>query len=375
MQTPERMHRVACVGAGRIAQVHLRYARQNAGARLVAICDTDRARAEQLAAAHQIPQVFTDLEEMMRATEPSIVHVVTPPSTHARLAIAAMERGANVLVEKPMAMSVAECDRMLETARRFGRRICVDHNRLFDPVILRARAYVDSGRIGDVVSVEVHQGVNPVELGGTAANGQQHWSVEDPFAPLFNLAPHPLYLMRAFCGGVRRSEVMGRRPEPGQAVAGEIRMLVEGVDAFGYLCFSMGTQPYLNHLNVFGTRATLRINLNTMTMLVERVRRLPKLVAKTLINLEQAQQLVSATVSTTFQVATRRMKLYPGIGETIRRFYRSLAEGAPPPVDGLAGRDVVEMLEDITHRLGGPASLSATTNCAAFDMGSVRWTS
>jgi predicted dehydrogenase len=369
------MHRVACVGAGRIAQVHLRYARQNSNARLVAICDTESARAEQLAAAHQIPQVFTDLDEMMRATEPNIVHVVTPPSTHARLAIAAMERGANVLVEKPMAMSVGECDRMLEVARRFGRRICVDHNRLFDPVILRARAYVDSGGIGDVVTVEAHQGVNPVELGGAASNGQQHWSVENPFAPLFNLGPHPLYLMRAFCGSVQRSEILGRRPAPGQAVAAEIRMLVEGERAFGYVCFSMGTQPYLNHLNIFGTRATLRINLNTMTMLVERVRRLPKLVAKTLINLEQAQQLISATVSTTLQVATRRMKLYPGIGETIRRFYRSLAEGAPPPVDGLAGREVVEMLEAITHRLGQDLPFTTATNGAAVEMGSPRWTS
>jgi predicted dehydrogenase len=374
MSTADRVHRVACIGAGRIAQVHLRFARQNPRARIVAVCDTDRARAEQLASAHQVPAVFTDVDEMMRTAEPSIVHVVTPPSTHARLAIAAMEGGANVLVEKPMAMTVEECDRMIETARRHGRRICVDHNRLFDPVILRARAFVDSGRLGDIVSVEAHQGVNPVELGG-ASNGQKHWSVENAFAPLYNLAPHPLYLVRAFCGPVVRSEILGRHLTGDQAIVGEVRMLVEGERAFGYVAFSMGTQPYLNHVNVFGTKATLRINLNTMTVLVERVRKLPKLVAKTLVNLEQAQQLVTATISTTLKVAMRRMKLYPGIGETIRRFYRSLDEGAPPPVDEIAGREVVEMLEDIIHRLGPEPALAARANGAAIDPGARNWTS
>ena len=67
------------------------------------------------------------------------MHIVTPPTTHAQLAIDAMEKGANVLVEKPMAMRVDECDRMIATAERHGRRICVDHNRLFDPVIQRTR--------------------------------------------------------------------------------------------------------------------------------------------------------------------------------------------------------------------------------------------
>ncbi|MEW6269386.1 MAG: Gfo/Idh/MocA family oxidoreductase [Thermodesulfobacteriota bacterium] len=350
MSTPKRQHRVALIGAGRIASTHLGFARGVKNASIVAVCDADPARAEQFAREKNVPAYFSDVGEMMRATEPSIVHVVTPPATHAALAIAAMQGGANVLIEKPMAMTVAECDRMIEVAREHGRRICVDHNRLFDPVIRRARSLVDGGTIGDIVSVEAHQGVNPVDLGATG-NGKAHWSIADAFAPLWNLGPHPLYLVAAFLGPIRGIQVAGRRPAPGEALVGEIRVLLEGDGRFGFVAFSMRSQPYLNHVNLFGTKGTLRVNLNTMTVLVERNRKLPKLVAKLMQNFEPAAQLVTAAVGNAVAVATRRMKLYPGIGETIRRFYRSLDEGTAPPVDAQAGREVVALLAGIQGHL------------------------
>jgi predicted dehydrogenase len=344
----DRIHRVALVGAGRISSVHLGYAKQVSNARIVGICDPLPGRAEELATQKQVDAAcFTDLAAMLRETEPSIVHVVTPPTTHAALAIQAMEAGANVLVEKPMAMTVDECDRMASTARVHGRRVCIDHNRLFDPVVLRVRSLVESGALGDVVSVEAHQGVNPVELGGGT-----HWSVESPFAPLYNLAPHPFYLVATILGEIHGAAVMGGPDAAGSSAAGEVRVLLEGERGHGYVAFSMGSQPYLNHLNVFGTRATVRANLNTMTLVVERVRKLPKLVAKLAANLEPAAQLVGGTVENVLAVALRRMKLYPGIGQIIRRFYRSLDEGEPPPVGAAAGREVVRLLNLVERRLG-----------------------
>ncbi len=354
--TSQRTHRIALIGAGRIAAVHLGYAKQMPNARVVAVCDPAPGRAEELARARGVPAWYADLDAMLREAEPSIVHVVTPPRTHAELAVRAMEAGANVLVEKPMAMTVAECDRMIAAARVHGRRLCVDHNRLFDPVVRRARALIDRGAVGEIVSVEAHQGVNPVELG--ASPGQAHWSVEDAFAPLYNLAPHPFYLVGELLGPVRETAILGRTTLGDRPLLGEIRVLLEGERAYGYVAFSMGTQPYLNHLNVFGTRATLRVNLNTMTLIVERTRRLPKLVAKLAANLEPAAQLCGATVGNVVNVALRRMKLYPGIGETIRRFYRSLEQGERPPVDGAAGREVVRLLNLVEQRLA-PATRSS----------------
>ncbi len=372
MSTITKQHRVALIGAGRIAATHLGYARGVKNATIVGVCDADAARAEAFAREKNVPAYFSDVGEMMRAVEPSIVHVVTPPATHAVLAIAAMQGGANVLVEKPMAMTVAECDRMITVAREYGRRLCVDHNRLFDPVIRRARALRDSGALGEVVSVEAHQGVNPVELGG-GGNGKAHWSTADAFAPLYNLGPHPLYLVCDFLGAVRSIQVAGERPSAEDVPVGEIRVLLEGDGRWGFVTFSMRSQPYLNHLTVYGTKATLRVNLNTMTMIVERNRKLPKLVGKLVANLDPAAQLVTAAVTNALAVALGRMKLYPGIGETIRRFYRSLDEGMPPPIDGAAGRANVALLAGIQEQL--TASTQEPAPLATGTEGRVAWTS
>ena len=352
MSTSKRQHRVALIGAGRIAAVHLGFARGVKNASVVGVCDADASRAEAFAREKNVPAFFTDVAEMMRAVEPSIVHVVTPPSTHAKLAIAAMQGGANVLVEKPMAMRVDDCDRMIAVARERGRRICVDHNRLFDPVINRVRAFVASGALGEVVSVEAHQGVNPVELGAAGSNGKAHWSIEDAFAPLYNLGPHPLYLVSEFLGPVRSLQVAGLPPGESEALVSEIRVMLQGDDRFGFVAFSMRSQPYLNHLNVFGTKATLRVNLNTMTVITEQNRKLPKMVGKLMANFEPATQLVTSAVGNAIAVATRRMKTYPGIRETIRRFYKSLDEGTLPPVTGEQGRDNVALLNAIQDQLG-----------------------
>jgi predicted dehydrogenase len=371
----DRTHRVALIGAGRIAAVHLGFAKGVPSARIVGICDPVPGRAEELAGQKQVsPFCTTDLDAMLRETEPSIVHVLTPQATHAELAIRAMEAGANVLVEKPMAMTVEDCDRMIAAARLHGRRICVDHNRLFDPVVLKARALVERGGIGELVSVEAHQGVNPVESAGAGGpGGGAHWSVENAFAPLYNLGPHPFYLVSSLIGPSSAEAVMGRATQPGSSTMSEIRVLLEGERAYGFVTFSMGAQPYLNHLTVFGTKATLRLNLNTMTMVVERVRKLPKMVAKVTANLDPAAQLVRGTVETVIGVATRRLKLYPGIGQTIRRFYKSLDEGAPPPVDGEAGRENVRLLNVVEERLGGTGAEHGATNGHA--PGEMVWTS
>jgi predicted dehydrogenase len=135
----------------------------------------------------------------------------------------------------------------------------------------------------------------------------------------------------------------------------------------------MGAQPYLNHLNVYGTKGTLRANLNTMAMTVERVRRLPKMVAKLTANLEPAAQLLGSTVETVLAVGLRRMKTYPGIGQNIRRFYKSLEEGEPPPVDGTEGRENVRLLRAIEEHFSVPAPDTLAARSGGNGEGS--WTS
>lgn len=328
--TNDQPTRVALIGCGRIARTHARYLRDTPGVDLVGLCDRDLDCARALQQGSERTEVFARLDDLLSMKALDAVHVLTPPASHADVALAALERGLHVLVEKPMATTAAAAARLQDAATRAGRLLCVDHNRLFDPPIVQAHELVATGKIGQLLSVEAFQGVN-VQEGGAAAGPLDMW---------LNLAPHPLYLLRSLIG-----EITGWQSCSGPL--GELRALFKGTHALGALYFSPGAAPYLNALTLYGTEGTLHLDLNTMTLLRRRERRLPKMLAKAALNLDQALQLVGGTIRTTAQVATRRLATYPGMGHVIRGFYDAIRTGSPAPTSATDGQRVVELLEGV----------------------------
>src|SRR3546814_4485846 len=109
--------RVAVVGAGYVANPHLAARGSVDVVELVGICDTNLEAARSMAARHSIPLVVADLAELLEQSRPDAVHVLTPPASHAAIALAAMEHGCHVLVEKPMADSAAARAAMVAKTR------------------------------------------------------------------------------------------------------------------------------------------------------------------------------------------------------------------------------------------------------------------
>ena len=141
----ERKLRVGMVGAGYVSSYHLRAVKSLPFAEVVAIADLDQAKAQELAAIFGVPKVYRTLGEM-NAEKLDVVHILTPPAYHAELSIQAMEAGAHVFVEKPMAETPGDCERMLEVARRTGRVLSVDHSARMDPIVLKALDDCELGR-------------------------------------------------------------------------------------------------------------------------------------------------------------------------------------------------------------------------------------
>src|SRR5262245_10731641 len=339
--------RIGLIGCGRIARVHLRHLKTLPQVRVGAVCDVDPERARAFAAEAGAADAVCDPAALLRLRLDA-VHVLTPPTSHADTAVAALERGLHVLVEKPMATSAAGAARMQAAAQAARRLLCVDHNRLFDPVVVRARQMLESGMLGTLLSAEAYQGVN-VQEGGPAAA---------PLAMWLNLAPHPLYLLRAFIGDITESQAYA-----GQL--GEIRAVLRGSRALGFLCFSPGASPSLTPLTLHGTKATLHIDLNTMTLVQRRTRRLPSMLAKAALNVDVGMQLFASTARTTFEVATGRMGTYPGIGEVIRRFYDAIGNGGPAPVGAEDGQAVVALLDGLWAQTHGAAQAARTRRAPA----------
>lgn len=114
-------YRVAIVGTGGIAGSHIRaLAEMGERVRVVAAMDVDRAGVETFRRAHGIPRSYTALAPMLEAERPDLVHIATPPHTHADLTIRCLEAGAWVLCEKPLCGSLAALDRIQAAERDSG---------------------------------------------------------------------------------------------------------------------------------------------------------------------------------------------------------------------------------------------------------------
>lgn len=120
------------------------------GARVVAVASGRRENAEQVARDFEIPFVASDWRELVERAEVDLVSIVTPPVTHAEMAVGALEAGKAVLCEKPMAMNAEETGRMCAAARAAGRLALIDHELRFLPARRQMRELIQRGEVGRV---------------------------------------------------------------------------------------------------------------------------------------------------------------------------------------------------------------------------------
>lgn len=141
---------VLIVGAGRVAKAHARAIADTPGTKLVAVADVAHERAEEMAAAHGC-LAFTDYTEALKRDDVQIVMIGLPHFLHERATIDCCSAGKHVFLEKPMADTVEECDRILAAVERAGVRLLVAHSQRYFASTIRARAIVQSGQIGQPV--------------------------------------------------------------------------------------------------------------------------------------------------------------------------------------------------------------------------------
>ena len=143
----DRMIGVAVVGAGAIAKTQIEACRTLAGrCEVRAICDVFPDKARKLAADLSVPaDIHDDYRQALGRADIELVSVCLPPSLHAEAAIAASAAGKHVLVEKPMASSLQECDAMIAAAAGAGRLLSVVSQNRFRAPMLRMKSVLASG--------------------------------------------------------------------------------------------------------------------------------------------------------------------------------------------------------------------------------------
>jgi myo-inositol 2-dehydrogenase / D-chiro-inositol 1-dehydrogenase len=154
--------KVALLGAGFIADIHLEcYHRFVPEAEVVAVYARDAQKAAAFAQRHGIAQSFTNLDDAIAASGCEVVDVCLPNFLHAEATIKAAEAGKHVIIEKPLAMTLEECDRMIAACRANRRKLMYAEELCFAPKYERVRRLVGEGAVGEVYMLkqsEKHSG-------------------------------------------------------------------------------------------------------------------------------------------------------------------------------------------------------------------------
>jgi UDP-N-acetyl-2-amino-2-deoxyglucuronate dehydrogenase len=142
----------ALVGCGRIAKRHSELLGENQlkGARLSAVCDTVQGKAAEMGRRFSVPH-FTDMKEMMRKAPVDVVVVLTESGRHAEHVIALAPFRKHIMVEKPMALTLNDADRMIEACDRAGIKLFVVKQNRFNVPIVKTREALEAGRFGKLV--------------------------------------------------------------------------------------------------------------------------------------------------------------------------------------------------------------------------------
>ena len=328
--------RVGIFGSGQIAWIHGRLIIKEPHATLVGIADTDLARAGKLARALGVEQVYADGARMIEEQRPDIIHILTPPETHADLSIMAMSRGCHVLVEKPMATTLPAAEAMVEAAKRYNVRLCADYNLLFDDLIQAATRLVSAGTVGDVVSAEAYYAYNATRNPALLEEGAQHchWSYRLNGGPLEDLMPHMAALVLAFMpAGIEDLKAVNlNRGVLPPGWDDEVRVLLTSGRVLGSITISLSERPDLISLTVRGTRGQVTANLFSGILTVQRSSPLPRAAARGLAGFQLSAQSAAASLKNLYNFAAGRIDKSSGIGKLISRFYESVRTDGEPPL-------------------------------------------
>jgi len=140
--------RFAIIGVGLFGEMHARAYASHPEAELALVCDLNADRAREVAAKYQVAKHTTDWREVVADQSLHAVSVATPDFAHTEIAVAAAKAGQHLLIEKPLATTVAECEQIVAAARASGVKVMVDFHNRWNPVFHEAHRRARSGEIG-----------------------------------------------------------------------------------------------------------------------------------------------------------------------------------------------------------------------------------
>jgi predicted dehydrogenase len=310
------------IGCGDIAQRRVAPAlRDAAGSELLAVARARFELAGEFARQFAIPRAYKTWQELLADPEIDAVYIATPVDLHAPQTIAASEAGKHVLCEKPMALSAAECDRMIAACRANSVQLGIAYYRRFYPVIERARTLITQGEIGQVVLAQM----NAFSRFDLPPENPRSWLFDKQRAgggPMMAVGCHRLEIFVNLFGSAEAEGAFAGRiffQRPVEDTGGAFLRL--GGGARGVLLVTQAAPSGADSLDIWGSAGSLHIaELNG-----------GRLKVKTAADEREERHAPHANLHQPL----------------IEDFVLAVAENRPPRVTGETGREVSRLLDRI----------------------------
>lgn len=247
--------KLAIVGVGNMGSNHCKTVESISNIELVAVCDTDRERAAEIAAKHEV-QAFYSHKDLLKAKVADAVVVATPHYDHTTIGIDVLKAGLHLLVEKPISVHKADCQKLIRAHKNKKQVFSAMFNQRTDPHYTKLKNLIDNGELGKITRINWiitnwFRSQRYYDSGGWRAT----WGGEGG-GVLLNQCPHQLDLMTWLFGepeSVRADIAIGKYHDI--EVDDEVTaFLTYKSGATGVFITSTGEAPGTNRLEVTGTR-------------------------------------------------------------------------------------------------------------------------
>jgi len=256
------------IGAGDIVRKRVAAALRAARAsEVVAVSRGRAALAESYAREIGARRWYADWRALVADRDLTAVYVATPVALHAEQTIAAAEAGKHVLCEKPMAMSAADCDRMIAACRASGVRLAVAYYRRFYPAVVRVKAIIASGEIGEPVFAQL----NAFEYFNPGPDHPRAWLLDPAIAgggPMMDFGCHRIEVLLNLLGSVVQSTGLTSNVVFDRAVEDTAAVLLRFASgACGAVVVTHASRERQDTLQVVGASGTIQVDdLNAGTI-------------------------------------------------------------------------------------------------------------
>ncbi|MFI2753371.1 Gfo/Idh/MocA family protein [Cellulomonas sp. P22] len=333
--------RAAVIGAGYWGPNLARNFRSSPDWDLVAVCDLDVDRARKVVGPRSTVDVMTSTAELLARDDVDAVAIATPARTHAPLALAALDAGKHVLVEKPVADRSGAARQMVALAAERDLVLMVDHTFCYTPPVLKMRELIAEGALGDIHFVDSVR----INLGIVQPDVDVFW----------DLAPHDLSILDFILpGGLVPSSVGAQGADPlgaGQTCVGYLTLpLPDGAIAHVHVNWLSPTK--IRQMVVGGSRRTLVWDdLSPQQRLTVYDR-----------GVDLGQPLPDrTTANVSYRLGDAWAPALPereALGAMVAELAASIREGRAPRTDGNAGLRVLDVLETAARSLGDGGRLT-----------------